>query len=160
MRCAKAAVAVWNCAHNASCTTISATEATCRPPTTFTALSMVIIGCLKVSHCSWIILQGNKQWQRSKGDIDKSIDHLTHTHTSVLRPSDFVWDYPGELLPEPIRILLKQKTVSGSNIAEPYANLHLAQTDTATMPAPHHSVFYRPDALVATQPTVSKHWGH
>ena len=27
-----------------------------------------------------------------------------------------------------------------------------------TMPAPHHSVFYRPDALPATQPTVSKHW--
>jgi len=27
---------------------------------------------------------------------------------------------------------------------------------TAT-PAPHHSVFYRPDALPAAQPTVSKH---
>ena len=27
-----------------------------------------------------------------------------------------------------------------------------------TTPAPHHSVFYRPDALPATQPTVSKHW--
>ena len=25
------------------------------------------------------------------------------------------------------------------------------------MPAPHHSVYYRPDALPATQPTVSKH---
>jgi len=25
------------------------------------------------------------------------------------------------------------------------------------MPAPHHSVFYRPDALPAAQPTVSKH---
>jgi len=24
------------------------------------------------------------------------------------------------------------------------------------MPAPHHSVFYRPDALPATQPTASK----
>ena len=29
-----------------------------------------------------------------------------------------------------------------------------------TMPVPHHSVFYRPDALPATQPTVSKHWRH
>jgi len=29
---------------------------------------------------------------------------------------------------------------------------------TITMPAPHHSVFYRPDALPAAQPTVSKHW--
>jgi len=31
----------------------------------------------------------------------------------------------------------------------------LLQTDT--MPAPHHSVFYRPDALPAAQPTASKH---
>jgi len=27
-----------------------------------------------------------------------------------------------------------------------------------TMPASHHSVFYRPDALPAAQPTASKHW--
>jgi len=27
-----------------------------------------------------------------------------------------------------------------------------------TTPAPHHSVFYRPDALPAAQPTASKHW--
>ena len=27
-----------------------------------------------------------------------------------------------------------------------------------TMPAPHHSVFYRPDALPAAQPTASRHW--
>jgi len=27
-----------------------------------------------------------------------------------------------------------------------------------TMPAPHHSVFYRPDALPVAQPTASKHW--
>ena len=31
----------------------------------------------------------------------------------------------------------------------------LLQTDNHT--APHHSVFYRPDALPAAQPTVSKH---
>jgi len=29
-----------------------------------------------------------------------------------------------------------------------------------TMPAPHHPVFYGPDALPAAQPTVSKHWRH
>ena len=29
---------------------------------------------------------------------------------------------------------------------------------TDTTPAHHHSVFYRPDALPATQPTASKHW--
>ena len=27
-----------------------------------------------------------------------------------------------------------------------------------SVPAPHHSVFYRPDALPAAQPTASKHW--
>jgi len=32
------------------------------------------------------------------------------------------------------------------------------QTDTT--PAPHHSGFYRPDALPATQPIASKHWRH
>jgi len=30
------------------------------------------------------------------------------------------------------------------------------QTDIST-PSPHHSVFYRPDALPAAQPTASKH---
>ena len=29
-----------------------------------------------------------------------------------------------------------------------------------TTPAPHHSVFYRPDALPAAQPAASKHWRH
>ena len=27
-----------------------------------------------------------------------------------------------------------------------------------TTPAPHHLIFYRPDALPAAQPTASKHW--
>jgi len=31
---------------------------------------------------------------------------------------------------------------------------------TKTMPAPHHSVFYRPGALPASKPTASKHWRH
>jgi len=34
----------------------------------------------------------------------------------------------------------------------------LLRTDNT--PAPHHSVFYRPDALPAAQPTASKHWRH
>jgi len=38
-----------------------------------------------------------------------------------------------------------------------YANLHLAPDRQITMPAAHHSVFYRPGALPAAQPTVSKH---
>ena len=34
------------------------------------------------------------------------------------------------------------------------------RTRETTTPAPHRSVFYRPDALPAAQPTVSKHWRH
>jgi len=30
-------------------------------------------------------------------------------------------------------------------------------TSLQTTPAPHHSVFYRPDALPAAQPTATKH---
>ena len=35
----------------------------------------------------------------------------------------------------------------------------LLQTDNHAN-TPHHSVFYRPDALPAAQPTASKHWRH
>ena len=53
--------------------------------------------------------------------------------------------------------LLKQETVSGSDISWVICKSapRLRQT---TMPAPHHSVFYGPDALPATQPTASKYW--
>jgi len=40
-------------------------------------------------------------------------------------------------------------------LAGPYASLHLAPE--ITTPAPHYSVFYRPDAHPAAQPTASKH---
>jgi len=81
-----------------------------------------------------------------------------HTHTTILRPSS--------ILSGTIRVsqlqkgktnldLLEQGIVSGSGIswAAPWPR-HV------TMPASHHSVFCRPDALPATQPTASKHWRH
>jgi len=55
--------------------------------------------------------------------------------------------------------LLEQEIVSGSGIScaicksAPWPR-HI------TMPASHHWDFYRPDVLLATQPTVSKHWRH
>ena len=57
---------------------------------------------------------------------------------------------------KPIWILLKQETVSGSGISWAICKSapHCRQITT---PAPHCSVFYRPDALPAAQPTVSKH---
>jgi len=79
----------------------------------------------------------------------------THTHT-------FNGPFPG--LPrwastrkvKPIWILLKQETMSGSGIGCKSAT----RSRQITTPGPHHTVFYRPDALPAAQPTASKHWRH
>ena len=60
---------------------------------------------------------------------------------------------------KPIWILQKQETVSGSGISWAICK-SAPRSRQITMPAPHHSVFYRPDALPAAQPTVSKHWRH
>ena len=60
---------------------------------------------------------------------------------------------------KPIWILLKQETVSGSGIS--WAICQFApRSRQITTPVPHHSVFYRPDALPAAQSTTSKHWRH
>jgi len=55
--------------------------------------------------------------------------------------------------------LLEQEIVSGSGICWAICKSapHPRQI-TMTMPTYHHSVLYRPDALPAAQPTVSKHW--
>ena len=58
---------------------------------------------------------------------------------------------------KPIWILLNRDTVSGSSISWAICKSAPRIRQTST-PAPHHSVFYRPDALRATQPTASKHW--
>ena len=58
---------------------------------------------------------------------------------------------------KPIWTLLKQKTVSGSGISWAICE-STPRSRQITTPAPHHSVFYRPDALPAAQPTASKHW--
>jgi len=60
---------------------------------------------------------------------------------------------------KPIWILLEQEIVSGSGISWVVCK-SAPRSRQITMPAPHHSVFYRPDALPAAQPTVSKHWRH
>ena len=80
--------------------------------------------------------------------------HHTHTRLTALFPGLPGW--AGTRKVKPIWILLKQETVSGGGINWAYASLHLAP-DRITTPAPHHSVFYRPDALPAAQPTASKH---
>ena len=92
--------------------------------------------------------------------INWSVNTHTHTHTYP-----FNGPFPG--LPrwadtrkvKPIWILLKQETVSGSGISRAICKSAPCSRQIIT-PAPHYSVFYRPDALSATQPTTSKHWRH
>ena len=86
----------------------------------------------------------------------------THTHTHT---HPFNGPFPGRLgwagtrKVKPLWILLKQETVSGSGISWAICKSAPCSRQITT-PAPHHSVFYRPDALPAAQPTASKHWRH
>ena len=47
--------------------------------------------------------------------------------------------------------------MNGSGISWPIYKF-APQSTQITTPAPHHSVFYRPNALPAAQPTTLKHW--
>ena len=80
---------------------------------------------------------------------------IVHTHTPIQWPS--VRDYPSTRKAKPIWILLKQETVSGNGISWAICK-SAPHSRQITTPALHHSVFYRPDALPAAQPTASKHW--
>ena len=75
-------------------------------------------------------------------------DYHTHTHThtrlTALFPGLPRW--AGNRKVKPTWILLKQETVSGSGIS--WAICKFApRSRQITTPAPHHAVFYRPDAL-------------
>jgi len=82
----------------------------------------------------------------------------THTHTfnGPLSGTTQVSQYQKG---KPIWILLKQERVSGSGISWAVCKSAPCSRQITTS-APHHSVFYRPDALPVAQPTVSKHWRH
>ena len=74
----------------------------------------------------------------------------THTRLTALIPGQRRW--AGTRKAKPVWILLKQETVSGSGIS--WAIYKSAPCSRQiTMPAPHHSVFYRLDVLPAAQPT-------
>ena len=77
-----------------------------------------------------------------------------HTHTHTLCPGLPGW--AGTRKVKLIWILLNQEIVSGSGISWAICK-SAPRSRQITMPAPHRSVFYRPDALPAAQPTVSKH---
>ena len=83
---------------------------------------------------------------------------LTHTHTHPFNgPFPGLPRWAGTRKVKSIWILLKQETVSGSDISWAISK-SAPRSRQITTPTPHHSVFYRPDAIPATQPTASKHW--
>jgi len=50
------------------------------------------------------------------------------------------------------------KRWGGSGISWTICKLFAPHSRHIIIPAPHHSIFYRPDALPVAIPTVSKHW--
>ena len=80
----------------------------------------------------------------------------THTHTRLTALFPGLPGWAGTRKVKPIWILRKQQTVSGTSISWAICK-SAPRSRQITMPAPHHSVFYRPDALPAAQPTASKH---
>ena len=80
-----------------------------------------------------------------------------HTHTCLMALFPGLPRRASTRKVKPIWILLKQETVSGSGIS--WAICKSAPCfRQITMPAAHHSVLDRPNALPAAKPTVSKHW--
>ena len=78
----------------------------------------------------------------------------THTHTRLTAVCPGRPGWAGTRKVKPIWILLKQETVSGSGISWAICK-SAPRSRQITTPAPHHSVFYRPDALPAAQPRAS-----
>ena len=91
------------------------------------------------------------------GSVNNGNWNETNTHTRLTALCPGLPRWAGTRKVKPIWISLKQETVSGSGIS--WAKCKSApRSRQITTPAPHYSVFYRPDALPATQPTASKHW--
>ena len=83
----------------------------------------------------------------------------THTHTRLTALCPGLPGWASTRKVKPVWILVKQETMSGSGISWAICK-SAPHSRQITMPAPHHSFFYRLDALHVTQPTVSmsKHW--
>jgi len=83
------------------------------------------------------------------------LQKITHTQLAAFFLGLPMWAGTRKLTP--FWSLLKQQTVSGSGISWAI-HKSACHSRQITMPAPHHSLFYRLDAPPAAQPTASKHW--
>ena len=86
-----------------------------------------------------------------KNHMGKNGTLHTHTRLTALFPGLPGW--VGTRKAKPNWILVKQETVSGSGISWAICK-SAPRSRQITMPAPHHSIFYRPDALPAAQPVA------
>jgi len=90
------------------------------------------------------------------GDCLATIDHTTthHNRFTALFPRPPGWAYARrELL-----AFMAQGRINRGRHIDHRSGCHSIQTNHCPPPPP--AIFYRPDALPATQPTVSKHWRH
>jgi len=123
------------------------TISVCTPPIFWSYMELK----LKQNWCNW------HQWVYITLQPSAHRNRLAHPHTHLTALFPGLQRWAGTRKVKPIWILLKQETVSGSGIS--WAICKSAPISRQiTMPAPHHSVFYRLDALPAAQPTASKHW--
>ena len=130
-----------------------------------------IVHCVPEASVGWlgrINYQQHFRWELSKLADVRQIDSVRHqrcfllgghTHPRLMALCPGLPGWAGTRKVKPVWISLKQETVSGSGISWDICKSAL-RTRQITTPAPHHSVFYRPNALPATQPTASKHWRH
>ena len=124
--------------------------------------------CEQLAQCCYLKLQGlesnlrpfvqTKNSRQSKQGQWWWIESYPHTHTRLTALFQGLPGWAGTRKVKPIRIFLKQETVSSSGMSWAICK-SAPHSKQITTPAPHHSVFYRPNALPAAQPTTaSKHW--
>ena len=128
---------------------------------------MTVILCYKVSRCFAFItltVQISEPSSSTHTLYWPSVLELrhvwpcsTHTHTNLTALCPELPASACTRKVKPIWILLKQETVTGSGISWAICK-SAPRSRQITIPAPHHWVFYRPDALPGAKPTVSKHW--
>jgi len=78
-----------------------------------------------------------------------------HHTTTILRP--FFWDHPGDPVPEENFWTLWCKEDFLTEADTPTIRLGATPSGLTSAHLHHRPIFYRPDALPAAQPTVSKH---
>jgi len=122
----------------------------CRHSSPVTFFVLTVSKCLE----QWGFYPKSSLLKRYNSDVLRNTH--THTHTRLTTPCPGLPGWAGARKVKPVWILLEHETVSGSGISWAICK-SAPRSRQITMPAPHHSVFYRPDALPAAKPTASKH---